>query len=70
MAPLGLEGTKKLQDLLVDAHVPRSERDAIPIFENERGIVWVGGIRIANWAAPRAEAPTVWLSYRLSEPGP
>ena len=61
--PLGMQSTKKLQDFLVDAHVPRGERDCIPIFECERGMVWVGGIRIAEWARPRRGKPTLFLSY-------
>src|SRR5262249_2154416 len=31
LRPLGLDGTKKLQDLFVDSKVPRGERDAVPI---------------------------------------
>ena len=62
--PLGLAGTKKLQDFLVDAHVPRQERDSLILFEGERGIVWVGGMRIAQWARPSAGRPVLVLSYR------
>ena len=29
--PLGMDGDKKLQDFLVDEHVPRSERDVTPL---------------------------------------
>ena len=61
--PLGLNGRKKLQDFFVDARAPRDERDAVPIFESERGIVWVGGLRIADWAKPQAGAPTLFLWY-------
>jgi tRNA(Ile)-lysidine synthetase-like protein len=61
--PLGMSGTKKLQDFFVDARVPRDERDAVPIFESGRGIVWVGGLRIADWAKPQAGAPTLFLWY-------
>jgi tRNA(Ile)-lysidine synthetase-like protein len=61
--PLGMKGTKKLQDFFVDARVPRSERDSVPIFDSERGIVWVGGLRIADWAKPQAGAPTLFLWY-------
>ena len=61
--PLGMSGTKKLQDFFVDARVPRDEREAVPIFESERGIVWVGGLRIADWAKPQAGAPTLFLWY-------
>jgi tRNA(Ile)-lysidine synthase len=48
--PLGLAQAKKLQDFLVDAHVPRSERDALPLVLAARGIVWVVGQRPAEWA--------------------
>ena len=48
--PLGLAGPKKLQDFFVDAHVPRSERDAVPLLCSERGIAWVVGQRPAEWA--------------------
>jgi tRNA(Ile)-lysidine synthetase-like protein len=64
LQPAGMEGTKKLQDLLVDAQVPREERDAIPIFESRRGIAWVGGLRLAEWARPQPGRPSLWLSYR------
>lgn len=66
--PLGMQASKKLQDFLVDAHVPRSERDRIPLFESERGIVWVGGLRIAEWARPRPGEPTLFLSYEQGRP--
>jgi tRNA(Ile)-lysidine synthase len=61
--PLGMQNPKKLQDFLVDAHVPRIERDCIPLFESERGIVWVGGVRIAEWARPKPGKNTLYLSY-------
>lgn len=48
--PLGLAAPKKLQDFFVDAHVPRSERDAVPLLCSERGIAWVAGQRPAEWA--------------------
>lgn len=48
--PLGLARAKKLQDYLVDAHVPRAERDALPIVCGDRGIVWIAGQRPAEWA--------------------
>jgi tRNA(Ile)-lysidine synthase len=45
MRPLGLGGRKKLQDLLVDRKVPRSDRDRVPLVVDARDrIVWVAGI--------------------------
>lgn len=43
IAPLGLGGRKKLQDLLTDAKVPRSLRDRVAVVEDRRGIFWVVG---------------------------
>lgn len=48
--PLGLGRSKKLQDILVDAHVPRSERNAVPLLCGEGGIAWVAGQPPADWA--------------------
>jgi len=48
--PLGLARPKKLQDFLVDARVPREERDAIPLLVSRQGIAWVAGQRPAEWA--------------------
>ena len=47
---LGLARPKKLQDFLVDAHVPRAERDALPLVCAGDRIVWVAGQRPAEWA--------------------
>ncbi len=44
MRPLGLGGEKKLQDILVDAKVPRELRDSIPVIRCSWGIVWVVGL--------------------------
>ena len=48
--PLGMGGQKKLQDFMVDAKVPRECRDRVPLLVAPRGIAWVAGCRIANWA--------------------
>jgi tRNA(Ile)-lysidine synthase len=64
MQPAGMTGTKKLQDIFVDARVPREQRGAVPVFESARGIAWLGGLRLAEWARPRDGEPTMVLSYR------
>ena len=48
--PLGLSGHKKLQDFMVDSHVPREMRDATPLVVAGGRIAWVVGWRIAEWA--------------------
>ena len=45
--PAGMRGSKKLQDLFVDAKVPRATRDSVPVVVDERDrIVWVVGFGI------------------------
>lgn len=48
--PLGMGESKKLQDFMVDARVPRPWRDRVPLVVAPRGIAWVVGWRIAEWA--------------------
>jgi tRNA(Ile)-lysidine synthase len=46
--PFGMKGSKKLSDLFIDRKVPLSRRDAIPVFEDARGIFWVPGVAAAE----------------------
>ena len=48
--PLGLAREKKLQDFFTDEKVPRAWRDRVPLLVADRGIAWVVGYRIADWA--------------------
>jgi tRNA(Ile)-lysidine synthase len=47
---LGMPAPGKLQDFFVGQHVPREHRDRVPLVVSPRGIVWVAGYRIAEWA--------------------
>jgi tRNA(Ile)-lysidine synthase len=44
MAPLGLGGTKSLQDLFTARRVARSRRVTVPVVESSGEIVWVAGV--------------------------
>ena len=44
MAPLGLHGSKSLQDLFTARRVPRRERAGVPVVESRGEIVWVAGV--------------------------
>lgn len=57
--PLGLGGEKKLQDILVDASVPREERDAVPLVCAPWGVAWVVGHRLDERAALREGSRSV-----------
>ncbi len=48
--PLGMEQPVRLQDVLVNAKVPRGERDDLPLVVSEHGIAWAPGVRVAHWA--------------------
>jgi tRNA(Ile)-lysidine synthase len=42
--PLGMMGEKKVQDVLVDLHIARTERATIPLFFSESHCIWLAGI--------------------------
>lgn len=48
--PCGMPGRKKLKEFMIDAKIPRRERDCIPIFADGQGIIWIGGYRYADRA--------------------
>lgn len=44
-SPFGLAGSKKIKDLLIDAHIPLAERDFLPLVVDQKEILWVPGVR-------------------------
>ena len=48
MRPFGMEGTRKLSDLLVDAKIPRRDRPATPVVRDSERIVWLAGVRMSE----------------------
>lgn len=46
--PLGMEGSKTLQDLFTDSRVERSRRRQIPVLLRDDEVVWVAGIAVAH----------------------
>ena len=46
--PLGMNGSRKLQDIFTDARVPVNLRDNIPLLVCGEEIVWVPGYRVAR----------------------
>ena len=48
MRALGLKEPKRLQDILVDAHVPRQVRDSLPVVSDGEEIVWIPGVTVAE----------------------
>jgi tRNA(Ile)-lysidine synthase len=63
--PLGLGGTKSLQDLFTDRKIPRELRRSLPIVEAAGEIAWVAGVAVGErFAASAAGTPRVGLSAR------
>ncbi len=57
LAPVGLAGSRKLQDVFVDAGIPREERHRLPVLVSGAGVVWAPGGRVARaWAVPGPRA--------------
>ncbi|CAM3960951.1 tRNA lysidine(34) synthetase TilS [Cohnella lubricantis] len=53
--PHGLNGSKKVQDMFVDAKVPRSIRDKVPLLTDAAGtVLWIPGMRRSRHALPMA----------------
>ncbi len=46
--PLGMRGTKTLQDLFTDRHVPRSLRGTLPIVTVAGEVAWVAGVAVSD----------------------
>ncbi len=59
---------RRVQDLLVDAKIPRWEREQIPVFRTPRGVVWVAGVRAASWATHTAPGPSIRLTVERIAP--
>jgi tRNA(Ile)-lysidine synthase len=45
MRPLGMSGTRKLQDVLVDAKVPQRLRASTPVVRDGECVLWVAGVK-------------------------
>lgn len=65
LQPLGMAGSRKLKELLIDRKIPRERRDAIPLLIWNGDIVWVAGVEISERfkidGAPERENYEVWL---------
>lgn len=47
-APIGMKGTKKLKEYLIDEKVPREERDELKLIADGSEIVWIVGGRLSE----------------------
>ncbi len=68
MRPLGLGGTKSLQDLFTDRKVPRSLRRTLPVVTCEQRIAWIAGVAVSEEfvAEPQADRAAVLSATVIS----
>ena len=59
ITPLGMTGSRKVQDVMVDDKTPAAERDGVPLVVSEHGVAWVVGHRLAHWARVREDTERV-----------
>jgi len=64
--PLGLGGSKSLQDLFTDRKVPRSLRRSLPVITSGGRIAWIAGVAVSEEfaAAPEAKRAAVLTASR------
>lgn len=55
--PLGLAGTKSLQDLFTDRKVPRSLRRTLPVITSGGRIAWIAGVAVSEEFAAAPGVP-------------
>lgn len=66
--PLGMEGTRKLSDLLIDAKVPKRLRQAVPVVRDGEHIVWVAGLRMSeDYRVTESSERTVRLTWERGD---
>jgi tRNA(Ile)-lysidine synthetase-like protein len=70
LRPAGGRGTRKLQDLLVDAKVPRHERDGRPLVFLDGDLAWVPGIAVDELRSTPKSLPGrhVWMGRGKTSP--
>lgn len=69
MQPLGMAHEKKVQDILVDAHIPQAERASIPLFFSRSAppfCVWLAGVCLDSRA--RLTGTTEYIARLTLEP--
>ena len=62
--PLGLGGSKTLQDLFTDRKIPRALRHTLPVLVVGGEVAWVAGVALDERFAARPGEPSVGLSAR------
>jgi tRNA(Ile)-lysidine synthase len=66
MRPLGLNGSRSLQDLFTDRKVPRERRGALPVVLSGGEIAWIPGVATGErFRVTAATTDRVRLAWHL-----
>ncbi len=64
MKVLNMDGTKKVNDILIDSKVPNSKRDRIPVITDASGeVIWIPGIKKSHFDRLKAGKYDIILKY-------
>ena len=64
IVPLGMQGSKKMQDYFVDRKIPRESRDAVPLLCRGMEVVWIpGGVLNEKYRAEKDAERLVFVEY-------
>jgi tRNA(Ile)-lysidine synthase len=63
----GMTGSKKLQDIFVDAKIPQEKRRALPIVATEDEVLWIPGLRRTRLYEPGPATKRVLILTPLAE---
>ncbi|MCB0036047.1 MAG: tRNA lysidine(34) synthetase TilS, partial [Anaerolineales bacterium] len=60
LRPLGMDGTVKVKDVMINEKIPVAVRNYWPIVSDQQGILWVAGLRQAQRSAVTASSQRIW----------
>ena len=63
MIPFGRTSQKKVKDLFNDAGIPVEDRKRVPLLCNGEEIIWIPGVRRANFGLVNDDSQVVEISY-------
>ena len=62
LVPFGASHSAKIQDILIDAKVPKHRRRTVPLLGSEDTVFWVAGVRRAEFGRATADKPSVRIA--------
>ena len=66
MKPFGLNGNKKLSDLLIDAGIDRFSKETLPVLCDKKGnILWLAGIRSSELLRLKNVSEAAWVLEKV-----